>query len=144
MGVTSSKPLLVTSRNSRPSDSPSIVPSSMPSPISSPRLSPIRSIPFRQSRSGPLSHEKPITQVPVGDDGADAAPAGRLAVGLRVGTLVGHHRPRRNVGADAEQGLELAAVAGLPAGEVEVQRQARKVHLQVDLDREATTERPSA
>src|SRR3954468_10302629 len=34
----------------------------MPSPTSSPPSSPIRSIPCRQSRSGRLSHEKPITR----------------------------------------------------------------------------------
>jgi hypothetical protein len=45
-----------------------------------------------------------------------------LPVGPRVAALVGHHRPRRGVGADVEQGLELAAVAGLAAGQVEIQR----------------------
>src|SRR3954469_21332821 len=63
MGATSSKPLSVTSRNSPPSDCPSIAPSSMLSPTSQPRLSPIRSIPCRQSRSVLLSHEKLITRV---------------------------------------------------------------------------------
>src|SRR3954447_12257183 len=63
MGATSSKPLSVTSRNSRPSDFPSIAPSSMLSPTSQPRLSPIRSIPCRQSLSVLLSREKLITRV---------------------------------------------------------------------------------
>src|SRR3954471_22679871 len=63
MGATSSKPSSVTSRNSPPSDFPSIAPSSMLSPTSRPRLSPIRSIPCRQSRSRPLSHKKPVTRV---------------------------------------------------------------------------------
>src|SRR4051794_22983520 len=65
MGATSSKPLSVTSRNSRPSDFPSIAPSSMLSPTSQPRLSPIRSIPCRQSLSVLLSREKLITRVGV-------------------------------------------------------------------------------
>ena len=37
--------------------------------------------------------------------------------------------PRRDVRTDAEQCLELAAVAGLSAGEVEVERQALEVRL---------------
>ena len=73
---------------------------------------------------------------PLGDNGADAAAAGRLAVALRVTALVGHHRPRRDVGAEAEQGLELTAVAGLSAGEAEVEWQALEVADQVDLGRE--------
>jgi hypothetical protein len=51
-----------------------------------------------------------------------AAPPRRLSVGPRVAALVGHHRPRRGVGADVEQDPELAAVAGLAAGQVEIQR----------------------
>src|SRR4051812_19514101 len=66
MGATLSKLSSVTSRNSLRSDFPNTVPSSMPSPTSSPPSSPIRSIPWRQSRSGPLSHEKPITRVSYG------------------------------------------------------------------------------
>src|ERR687894_568872 len=83
---------------------------------------------------------------PAGDGRADAALAGRLAVGLGVAALAGRHRPRRDVGADAEQGLELAGVAGLAAGEVGVERQALGVALQVDLGPEPAAraaERPA-
>jgi hypothetical protein len=66
-----------------------------------------------------------------------AAPPRRLPVGLRVAALVGHHRPRRGVGADAGQGLEPAAAAGLAASQVEIQRQAAEAALQVDLGRES-------
>ena len=68
----------------------------------------------------------------VRDGGAHAAAARRLAVGLGVVSLVAEHRPGRDVGADVEQDREVAAVAGLPAGEMEGQRQAVEVGLQVD------------
>ena len=71
--------------------------------------------------------------LPVGDDGADAAAARRLSVRLGVVALVAEHGPGRDVGADVEQDREIAAVAGLAAGEVEGQRQAVEVGLQVDL-----------
>jgi hypothetical protein len=72
----------------------------------------------------------------VGNRRADAALARRLPVGLRVAALVGHHRARHDVWSDAEQGLELAAVAGLAAREVEVERMAVEIGLEVDLRRE--------
>jgi hypothetical protein len=50
-----------------------------------------------------------------------------------VATLVDHHLPQRDVGADIEQDLELAAVAALPAHAVEIQRQAVEVPRYVDL-----------
>ena len=71
--------------------------------------------------------------VAVGDGGADAAAARRLAVRLGVVTLVAEHRSRRDVGADIEQDLEIAAVAGLAASEMKSQRQAIEIGLQVDL-----------
>ena len=71
----------------------------------------------------------------VRDGGADAATACRLAVGLGVVAFVAEHGPRRDVGADIEQDLEIAAVAGLAAGQMESQRQAVKIGLQVDLGR---------
>jgi hypothetical protein len=70
-----------------------------------------------------------------GDDRADAT----LAVGLRVRALIGHHCPGCDIRTDVEQDFELAAVAGLTAGEVEVERQALEVALQVDLGAEAAT-----
>jgi len=68
----------------------------------------------------------------VRDGGTDAAPACRLAVGLGVVTLVAENRPRRDVRTDVEQDFEIAAIAGLTAGEVESQRQSVEIGLQVD------------
>jgi hypothetical protein len=68
----------------------------------------------------------------VGDGGAYAAPARCLAVGLGVVTFVAENSSRRDVGADVEQDLKVAAVAGFPAGEMEGQRQAIEIGLQVD------------
>ena len=69
----------------------------------------------------------------VRDGGADAAPARCLAVGLGVVTLVAENGSRRDVRAGVEQDLEIAAIAGLAAGEVEGQRQAIEIGLQVVL-----------
>ena len=68
----------------------------------------------------------------VRDSGADAAPARRLSVRLGVVAFVAEHRPRGDVRANVEQDLEVAAVAGLAAGQVESQRQAIEIKLQVD------------
>jgi len=68
----------------------------------------------------------------VRDGGADAAPARRLSVRLGVVAFVAEHRPRGDVRANVEQDLEVAAVAGLAAGQVEGQRQAIEIELQVD------------
>ena len=68
----------------------------------------------------------------VRDDGTDAAPACRFAVCLAVIPLVADYRPGRDVRADVEQGLEITAVAGLAAGQVEGQRQSVKIALQVN------------
>jgi hypothetical protein len=68
----------------------------------------------------------------IGDGGADAASAGRLAVGLGVVTLIAEHGPGRDVGADVEQDLEIAAVAGLAAGQMEGQGPAVEIGFQVD------------
>ena len=65
----------------------------------------------------------------------DAAVACRLPVGLAVGSLVGDDGARGDVGADAQQHLELPAIAGFAAGEVEVERTAVEVGLQVDWSR---------
>ncbi len=69
----------------------------------------------------------------VWDGGADAAAARRLAVGRSIVPLVAEHRSRGDVRPDVEQDLEIAAVAGLAAGQVENERQAGEVELQVDL-----------
>ena len=68
----------------------------------------------------------------VGDDRADAAAARRLSVGLGVVPLVADNGPGADVRADVEQERESAAVADLTAGQVEGQRQAVEIALQVD------------
>src|SRR4051794_33360631 len=68
----------------------------------------------------------------VRDDGTDTAPACRFAVCLAVIALVADHRPGRDIRADVEQGLEITAVAGLAAGQVEGQRQTVEIALQVN------------
>ncbi len=78
----------------------------------------------------------------VRNGGADAALARRLAVGPGVVTLVAEHRPGGDVRPDVEQDLEIAAVAGLAAGQMERQRQAVEVGLQVDLGRKPAARTP--
>ncbi len=70
------------------------------------------------------------------NDRADAAVAGGLPVGLGVVPFVGDHRAGSYIGSDVERGLELAAVAGLSASQVEVERQALEVAFEMDLGRE--------
>jgi len=55
------------------------------------------------------------------------------SVGPGVVAFVAENRPRRDVGTDVEQDREIAAVAGLAAGQVEGQRQAVEIGLQMDL-----------
>ena len=69
----------------------------------------------------------------VGDDGADAAAARRRSVCLGVVALVANDGPGRDVRADVEQDLEIAAVAGLAAGQMEGQWQPVEIGFQVDL-----------
>jgi hypothetical protein len=69
----------------------------------------------------------------VRDNGTDAALARGLAVRLAVVALVADHCPGRDVRADIEQGLEIAAVAGLAAGQVKGQRQTVEIAFQMDL-----------
>ena len=59
--------------------------------------------------------------LPPRDDRGDAARAGGVAFGLAVVSLVGHRDARADIRADVERRLELDAVAGLAAGEVEVE-----------------------
>lgn len=54
----------------------------------------------------------------VRDNGADATLSRRFAIGDRIVTFIGDHRPLRNVGPDIEQRPEIPAVAGLAAGEI--------------------------
>src|SRR4051812_35959345 len=60
-----------------------------------------------------------------------------LAVGLAVVALVADDGARRHVRPEVEQDREVPAVARLPGGQVEGDRQATEVALEVDLGREA-------
>jgi hypothetical protein len=71
------------------------------------------------------------------DDRCDGAGACRRPVGLAVISLVRHRDARADVGADVERRLELCAVAGLAAGQMEVERVAVEIGLEVDFGREA-------
>ena len=73
----------------------------------------------------------------VRDHRADAPLARCRTIGLAVVPLVAHPGPRRDVGPKIEQDLELRVVARLALCEVEGQRQALQVDLEVDLGREA-------
>jgi hypothetical protein len=70
------------------------------------------------------------------DDRTNAARAGSSAIGVGVIALVGQRDARANVGADVQQGRELPAVARLAAGQMEGDRQAGKIGLEMDLGRE--------
>ena len=70
------------------------------------------------------------------DDRRYAARECRRPVGLAVISLVRYRDARADVGADVERRLELCAVAGLAPGQVEVERVALEVGLEVDFGRE--------
>ena len=63
--------------------------------------------------------------------------AGSLAVGFGVVSLVGVGNPRRHVRPHVEERFELAAIAGLVAGEVKLERQAVEVAVDVELGAKA-------
>src|ERR1700722_638100 len=65
------------------------------------------------------------------DNRRDATREGRHSIGLAVITLVCHRNARANVWADVERRLELCAVAGLAAGQMEVERIAVEIGLEV-------------
>lgn len=71
------------------------------------------------------------------DSRRDAAGACDSPVGLGVIALVGEGQARRDVGAQIQQQLEDRAVAGLTTGQVEGDRLAVEVALEVDLGGEA-------
>ncbi len=71
------------------------------------------------------------------DHRADAAGSGGLAVGFAVVALVANDGARRDIGPEIEQDRELTAVARLSGRQVESDRQAAEVGLEVDLGREA-------
>ena len=78
-----------------------------------------------------------LSRASMRNDRDDPSAAGSLAVGCGVVSLVGNGGPRRYVRANVEERFELAAIAGLVAGEVKVERQAVEVALDVDLGAEA-------
>jgi hypothetical protein len=67
----------------------------------------------------------------------DPARARRLPIGPGVVALVAHSRAGRHVRTDIQQHLEVPAVTGLAFRQVEGNRMAVKVGLEVDLGREA-------
>jgi len=73
------------------------------------------------------------------DDRGDAARASCHSVGAAVVSLVGHRDTRTDVGSDIERGLELGGIAGFAAGQVEVERVAVEIGLEVNFGREAAT-----
>ena len=70
------------------------------------------------------------------DNRCDAARECRRSIGLAVISLVRHHNARTGVGADVEPRLELYGVAYLAVGQVEVERVAVEIGLEVDFGRE--------
>ncbi|HVX56738.1 MAG TPA: hypothetical protein VHA37_03320 [Candidatus Saccharimonadales bacterium] len=79
---------------------------------------------------------------PVGNDWHDAAPARYLAVYLGIITLVANHRARCDVRTNIGQDFELRTVAGLIPGQMEIERQALLVALDMDLRPEPATRTP--
>ena len=73
------------------------------------------------------------------DHRCDATGERGCAIGLAIISFVGHCDARADVRADVERGLELRAVAGFAAGQVEVERMAVEIGLEVDFGREAAT-----
>ena len=63
--------------------------------------------------------------------------SGAVAIGFGVISFVGDGGAGRNIGAEVEQEFEVAAVARLAAGQMEGERQAIQVDLEVDFGREA-------
>ena len=73
------------------------------------------------------------------DDRGDAACARRGAIGAAVVALVGDRDPRGDVGTKIEGSLELGRVARLAPGQMEIERIAIEVGLEMDFGREAAT-----
>ncbi len=70
------------------------------------------------------------------DNRRDAARACGRPIGLAVVSLVRDRDARPNVGADGKRRFELCAVADLAPGQVEVERVAVEIGLEVDFGRE--------
>ena len=70
------------------------------------------------------------------DNRCDAAREGRRSIDPAVISLIRHRNARADVRADVERCLELSTVADLAAGQVEVERVAVEIGLEVDFCRE--------
>lgn len=70
------------------------------------------------------------------NDRTDATLASSLSVDLGVIPFVGYGCTGPNVGSDVEQCLELPAVAGFAAGQMEAERETLEVGFEVDFRRE--------
>src|SRR5690606_22792883 len=77
--------------------------------------------------------------VTIRDDGADATVPRSLSIACSIIAFVGDGCARHHIGSDVEQHVEMAVVAGLAARQVERDRIAFVVGLEVDLGREAAT-----
>lgn len=74
-----------------------------------------------------------------GDHRGDATRERGDAICVAVISLIGYRDARTDVWADVERCLELRAVARLAWGQMEVERKAVEIGLEVDFGREATT-----
>ena len=72
----------------------------------------------------------------VGNDGQGASFPGELTVSGAVVALVGDDGAGPDIGAEVHQGLEMRTVGRLAAGQVECDRQAVEIRLQVDFGAE--------
>lgn len=78
----------------------------------------------------------------VRNDGRDAAPPGRVPVGLAGVAFVADDGARLNFGSDVEQGFEAPPVEGFAAGQVEGDDRPGSVRFCVDLGGEAAARAP--
>ena len=99
--------------------------------------------------AGPSSVERPceaLWPVPgvlsVGNDRQGASFPGELAVSGAVIALVGNDDAGPDIGAEVHQGFEMRAVCRLAAGQVEGDRQAVEIRLQVDFRAETAPRAP--
>jgi hypothetical protein len=74
----------------------------------------------------------------IGDDRADAASARSFSIAFGVIALVGDRGSGVDVWTNVEQGFEVAAVARLAAGQMEAERIAVEIGLEMNLGREAS------
>ena len=99
--------------------------------------------------AGPSPVERPCEALwpvfgvlPVGNDGQGASFPGDLAVSGAVIALVGDDGAGPDIGTEVHQGLEMRTVGCLATGEVEGDRQAVEIRLQVDFGAETAPRAP--